>query len=65
MCNELSVFGESTNEEDQVIQILPDFPDCYNVLVTALEASAKVTTTGSSDERSAAKDKNEEQVESI
>ena len=42
ICDELSVIGETISEEDRVIYLLASFPESYNVLVTALEASAEV-----------------------
>lgn len=41
-CSELSVIGESITEEDCVVYLLASLPECYNVLVTALESSADV-----------------------
>ena len=42
VCDELSVIGEPVNEEDHVVYLLVSLPESYNVLVTALEASAEV-----------------------
>ena len=42
ICDELSVIGETISEEDRVVYLLVSFPESYNVLVTALEASAEV-----------------------
>ena len=42
VCDELSVIGETISEEDCVVYLLASFPESYNVLVTALEASAEV-----------------------
>ena len=44
ICEELSVIGEAISEEDQVVYLLASLPESYNVLVTALEASADVPT---------------------
>ena len=44
VCDELSVIGEPVKEEDRVVYLLASLPECYNVLVTALEASAEVPT---------------------
>ena len=41
---ELSVIGEAISEEDRVVYLLASLPESYNVLVTALEASADVPT---------------------
>ena len=38
----LSVIDEPVKEEDRVVYLLASLPECYNVLVTALEASPKV-----------------------
>ena len=40
--DELSVIDEPVKEEDRVVHLLASLPDSYNVLVTALEASAEV-----------------------
>lgn len=40
--DELSVVDEPVKEEDRVVHLLASLPDTYNVLVTALEASAEV-----------------------
>ena len=37
--DELSVIGDSFNEEDRVAHLLASLPDSYDMLVTALEAS--------------------------
>ena len=42
ICDELSVIGEAISEEDRVVYLLASLPESYNVLVTALEASAEV-----------------------
>ena len=42
VCDELSAIGEPVNDEDRVVYILASLPESYNVLVTALEASAEV-----------------------
>ena len=42
VCDELSVIGEPVKEEDRVVYLLASLPECYNVLVTALEANAEV-----------------------
>ena len=44
VCDELSVIGEPVKEEDRVVYLLASLPECYNVLVTALEANAEVPT---------------------
>ena len=44
VCDELSVIGEPVKEEDRVVYLLASLPECYNVLVTALEASTEVPT---------------------
>ena len=36
------MIGETISEEDRVVYLLASFPESYNVLVTALEASAEV-----------------------
>ena len=41
ICDELSVIGETTSEEDRVVYLLASLPESYNVLVTALVASAE------------------------
>ena len=41
VCDELSAIGP-VNEEDRVAYLLASLPECYNVLVTALEANAEV-----------------------
>ena len=41
---ELSVIGEAISEEDRLVYLLASLPESYNVLVTALEASADVPT---------------------
>ena len=38
----LTVAGETVSDEDRVVYLLASLPDSYNVLVTALEASAEV-----------------------
>ena len=40
--DELSVIGDSLNEEDRVVHLLASLPESYDVLVTALEASQDV-----------------------
>ncbi|GAB1600790.1 hypothetical protein Ahia01_000357100 [Argonauta hians] len=40
--DELSVIGDSIDEEDRVVHLLATLPDSYNMLVTALEASQDV-----------------------
>ena len=40
--DELSVIGDSLNEEDRVVHLLVSFPESYDMLVTALEASQDV-----------------------
>ena len=40
--DELSAIDEPVKEEDRVIYLLASLPECYNVLVTALEASADI-----------------------
>ena len=40
--DELSVIDEPVKEEDCMVHLLASLPDSYNVLVTALEASAEV-----------------------
>ena len=42
VCDELSAIGETVKEEDRVVYLLASLPESYNVLVTALEASAEV-----------------------
>ena len=44
VCDELSAIGEPVKEENRVVYLLASLPECYNVLVTALEASAEVPT---------------------
>ena len=44
VCDELSVIGEPTKEEDRMVYLLASLPECYNVLITALEANAEVPT---------------------
>ena len=44
VCDELSVVGEPVKEEDRVVYLLASLPECYNVLVTALEANTEVPT---------------------
>ena len=44
VCDELSAIGEPVKEEDRVIYLLASLPECYNVLVTALEANSEVPT---------------------
>lgn len=39
---ELSVIGDSIDEEDQAVHLLASLPDSYNMLVTALEGSQDV-----------------------
>ena len=36
--DELSAIDEPVKLEDRVVYLLASFPECYNVLVTALEA---------------------------
>ena len=43
ICDELSVIGVAKSEEDQVVYLLVSLPESYNVPMTALETSAKVT----------------------
>jgi len=40
--NALTVVGDTIKDEDRVVHLLASLPDSYNVLVTALEASAEV-----------------------
>ena len=40
--DELSVIGDSVNEEDRVVHLLASFPESNDMLVTALEASQDV-----------------------
>ena len=40
--NELAVVGAQLDEEDRVVHLLASLPECYDTLVTALEASEKV-----------------------
>ena len=40
--DELSVIGNSLNEEDRVVHLLASLPESYDMLVTALEASQDV-----------------------
>ena len=40
----MSVIGEPVKEEDRVVYLLASLPECYSVLVTALEASIEVPT---------------------
>ena len=40
--DELSVIGDSLNEEDRVVHLLASLPESYDMLVTALEASQDV-----------------------
>ncbi len=42
VCDELTAIGESVKEEDRVVYLLASLPECYNVLVTALEANDEV-----------------------
>ena len=44
VCDELSEIGEPVKEEDRVAYLLASLPECYNVLVMALEANAEVPT---------------------
>ena len=44
VCDELSAIGEPVKEEDRVVYLLASLPECYNVLVTALEANSEVPT---------------------
>ena len=44
LCDELSVIVEPVKEEDRVVYLLASLPECYSVLVTALEASIEVPT---------------------
>ena len=44
VCDQLSQIGEPVKEEDRVVYLLASLPECYNVLVTALEANAEVPT---------------------
>ena len=47
----LAVAGETVSGEDHVVYLLARLPDSYNVLVTALEASAEVPKLGVVTER--------------
>ena len=38
----LSVIGDPVSDEDRVVYLLASLPDCYNMLVTALEANKDV-----------------------
>ena len=40
--DELSVIGDSLNEEDRVVHLLASLPQSYDMLVTALEANQDV-----------------------
>ena len=40
--DELSVIGDSLNEEDRVVHLLASLPEFYDMLLTALEASQDV-----------------------
>ena len=40
--NELSVIDEPVKEEDRVVYLKAGLPECYSVLVAALEASSQV-----------------------
>ena len=40
--DKLSAIDEPLKEEDRVVYLLASLPECYNVLVTALEASTEV-----------------------
>ena len=40
--DELSVIGDSLNEEDRVVHLLVSLPESYDMLVTALEASQDI-----------------------
>ena len=40
--DELSVIGDSLNEEDRVVDLLASLPESYDMLVTALEANQDV-----------------------
>ena len=40
--DELSVIGDSLNEEDRVVHLLASLPESYDMFVTALEASQDV-----------------------
>ena len=40
--DELSVIGDSLNEEDRVVHLLASLPESYDMLVTALQASQDV-----------------------
>ena len=44
VCDELLAIGEPVKEEDRVVYLLASLPECYNVLVTALEANSEVPT---------------------
>ena len=44
VCDQLSAIGEPVKEEDRVVYLLASLPECFNVLVTALEANAEVPT---------------------
>ena len=40
--DELSIIGDSLNEEDRVVHLLACLPESYDMLVTALEGSQDV-----------------------
>ena len=40
--DELSIIGDSLDEEDRVVHLLANLPESYDMLVTALEASLDV-----------------------
>ena len=42
VCNQLVAVGKPVNEEDHVEYLLASLPECYSVLVTALEANSDV-----------------------
>ena len=44
VCDELSVTSEPVKEEDRIVYLLASLPECYNVLVTAVEDNAEVPT---------------------
>ena len=44
VCDQLSEIGEPVKEKDRVVYPLASLPECFNVLVTALEATAEVPT---------------------
>ena len=42
VCDQLAAVGEPVKEEDRVVYLLASLPECYSVLVTALEANSDV-----------------------